>query len=126
MSNLDRETSPKPGSAVLNPDATTWVGSTYCWERVALQTALKERKECVVRVIFDAGSHQSFIIAKAAGKSALQAVKQERLTVKTFGKNDVERKVRDIVDFDLSSVNNQHNARIQCYVLDEITLFPTD
>ena len=127
--SLDRESSPKPGSAALNPSATTWVGSTYCGERVALQTALgkvKERKECVVRVLFDAGSHQSFITAKAAGKIGLQAVKQERLSVKTFGKNEVETKVRDIVDFDLSSVNNQQSARIQCYVVDEIATIPNE
>ena len=127
--SLDRESSPKPGSEALNPNATTWVGSTYCGERVALQTALgkvKERKECVVRVLFDAGSHQSFITAKAAGKIGLQAVKQERLSVKTFGKNEVETKMRDIVDFDLSSVNNQQSARIQCYVVDEITTIPNE
>ena len=127
--NVSEETSPKSCSAALNPNATTWVGSTYCGERVALQTALgkvKEERECVMRVLFDAGSHQSFITAKAVAKVGLQAVKQERLSVKTFGMDEAETKVRDIVDFELFSVNGEQSARIQCYVVDEIATIPNE
>ena len=127
--NVSKETPPKSCSAALNPNATTWVGSTYCGERVALQTALgkvKEERECVMRVLFDAGSHQSFITAKAVGKVGLQAVKQERLSVKTFGMDEAETKVRDIVDFELFSVNGEQSARIQCYVVDEIATIPNE
>ena len=56
-------------------------------------------------MLLDASSHQPFITAKAVGRAGLQAVKQERLSVKTFVVDEAETKVRDIVNFELFLVN---------------------
>ena len=55
-------------ASMLNANAPIWAGSTCSGNSVALQTALakvNERKECTVRVLFDTGSHKSFISARA-------------------------------------------------------------
>ena len=127
--NVNKESAAQPNSATLNPQAATWVGSTYCGERVALQTALGKvegDRECLVRVLFDSGSHQSFIAARAVGKIGLQPVRQESLSVKTFGASEAETRLRDVVDIELFPVKGQQSAKVQCYVVEEIANIPNE
>ena len=52
--DANKEAQPKPSTPPLNANATSLVGSTYCGETVAMQTALAEvdgRKESKVRVL---------------------------------------------------------------------------
>ena len=68
-----------PGSK-LSPSAPAWVGSMCSGDSVALQTALanvNDKKECNVRVLFDSGSHRSFISAKAVENLGLRPVRKE-------------------------------------------------
>ena len=96
---------------------------------MALQTAIGKvegNRECLVRVLFDSGSHQSFIAARAVGKIGLQPVRQEGLSVKTFGASEAETKLRDVVDIEFFRVTGQQSAKVQCYVVEEIANIPNE
>ena len=79
------------------------------------------RKKCTVRVLFDTGSHRSFVSARAVKSLELRPVRKEKLTIKAFGSNENEEKVRDVVEFSLSSLRGGKRVEVQCYVVDEIT-----
>ena len=56
------------GSTQLYPSVTSWVGNTGSGTKVALQTDFANvsvLRGGEVRVLFDTGSHRSFITAKA-------------------------------------------------------------
>ena len=64
----------------LSPSAPVWVGSTCSGDSVAFQAALanvNDKRECNVRVLFDSGSHRSFISAKAVENLGLRPVRRE-------------------------------------------------
>jgi len=68
--------------------------------KVALQTALaviNVRKDCRVRVLFDSGSQKSFIITKAVGNLYIRPVRNDRLGIKCFGKEEVNTAIRVVV-----------------------------
>ena len=71
--------------SALSP-STLYIGSGG---RVALQTAQAvirgEGDPYRVRVLFDAGSHRSFIASKAAQRSKLPVIRQDWLGISTFG-----------------------------------------
>ena len=124
-----KEPIPNVRSARLNRQATTWVGSTDSGERVALQTALakiKGDREVTVRVLFDAGSHQSFVTSKTVSNLGLRSVKKEKLPLKTFGANGAEVKVRDVVEIDLFPLKCSKSCQIKCYVVDDIATIPNE
>ena len=111
-------------ASMLNVNAPIWTGSTGSGNSVALQTALakvNERKECTVRVLFDTGSHKSFITARAVETLGLRPVSSEKLAIKAFGSNESEEKIRDVVECSLSSLRGGEGVKIQCYVVNEIT-----
>ena len=71
----------------LNASAASWVGSTGSGERVALQIALakvNEKEECKVRVLFDTGSHKSFVTTEAVHTLSLRPVRKENLGIRAF------------------------------------------
>ena len=106
----------------LNPNATTWVGSLHSGNSVALQTALAnvdDKKEMKVRVLFDSGSHRSFITAKAVKDLGLRPVRKENLVIKAFGSRENEQ-VRDIIEFSLVSVKGGKSVKVSCVVVDDI------
>ena len=130
-SNIGSSKEPIPNvrSTMLNPQATTWVGSTDSGERVALQTAvakIKGDRDGTVRVLFDACSHQSFVTSKTVSNLGLRSVKKEKLSLKTLGANEAEVKVRDVVEIDLFSLKGSKSCRIQCYVVDDIATIPNE
>ena len=115
-----------PGApAPLNANATSWVGKTGSGEDVALQTALAKvkgaKKECKVRILFDTGSHKSFITAEAVDKIGLPVVRRERLGIQAFGSKEAEVRVREVVDVCLSPLDGRERVVITCYVVDEIS-----
>ena len=68
--------------------------------RIALQTAqalMKGRKQGRVRVLFDSGSHRSFITAKAANLYGLGIVRKEWLSISTFGQRVKDSGLREVV-----------------------------
>ena len=127
--DANKEAQPKPSTPPLNANATSWVGSTYCGESVALQTALAKvdgRKESQVGVLFDTGSHQSFITAKAVGRIGLRPTRSESLGIQAFGKSEADVKMRDIVEFSLVPLQGGKPVRLECFVVDEIASIPNE
>jgi len=108
----------------LNANATSWVGSTGSGGNVALQTALASvegvKKE-TVRVLFDTGSHKSFISAEVVSRIGLRPVRKEELGIVAFGSTDAEVKTRDVVEVCLVPRTGKKKVTLQCFVVDEIS-----
>ena len=114
---------PSPSTSLLNANAPSWVGSTVSGDRVALQTALAKvnaKKESKVRVLFDTGSHRSFISAKVVSKLGLRPVRSEQLGIKPFGSVNAEYRMRDIVEVSLYSLSGNNCLKIECVVVEDI------
>ena len=120
-----KEAQPKPTAPELDPTASAWVGSTGSEGNVALQTALalvngKDR----VRVLFDIGSHKSFITAKAVGRLRLRPVRSEQLGIKAFGSKEAHVALRDVVQISLSPCNGGESVKIEAFVVKDIADIP--
>ena len=93
--------------------------------RVALQTARAvirgEGEPYRVRVLFDAGSHRSFITFKAAQRAQLARIRQEWLGISTFGQRSKDMRLRDVVEAKVSPINGQKVIPIEAYVVPEIS-----
>ena len=117
-------TSVHKSSTPLNASAPSWVGNTGSGTSVALQTALAkvegEKCESRVRVLFDTGSHTSFISAEAVNRIGLRAVRREALSIQAFGSTETKEKVRDVVEISLVSLNGRKKVKVHCFVVDEI------
>ena len=108
----------------LSPNAPAWVGSMCSGDSVALQTALakvNDKKGCNVRVLFDSGSHRSFISAKAVENLGLRPVRRENLSIKAFGCRETDDSMRDVVEFYLLPLMGEKRVKVSCYVVDNIT-----
>ena len=108
----------------LSPNAPAWVGSMCSGDSVALQTALakvNDKKGCNVRVLFDSGSHRSFISAKAVENLGLRPVRRENLSIKAFGCRETDDSMRDVVEFCLLPLMGGKRVKVSCYVVDNIT-----
>ena len=112
----------------MNPSAPSWVGNTDSSEgKVALQTALavvNGKKESRVRVLFDTGSHKSFITSEAVGKLGLKPVRREELGIKVFGSKEAVNEMRDVVEFSLSALNDISGVTIEAFVVKDISSIP--
>ena len=93
--------------------------------RVALQTARAvirgEGDPYWVRVLFDAGSHRSFITSKAAQRSQLPVIRQEWLGISTLGQRSQDTRLRDVVHIKVSPVGGQKVIQVEAYVVPEIS-----
>ena len=90
-----------------------------------MQTALAlvdGKRESKVRVLFDSGSHRSFITANAVSKYKLKPVRTERLGIKVFGASEAVTAMREVVAFSLGSVNRNKNVRIEAFVVKDISI----
>ena len=80
-------------------------------ERVALQTAHAVirgvGKPYRVRVLFDTGSHRSFITSKAAQCVKLASIRREWLGIITFGQCSEDMHLRDVVEVKVSPTDGQ-------------------
>ena len=112
-----------PNTSALNATAPSWVGSTGSGDSVALQTALAKvnaKKESKVRVLFDTGSHRSFISAKVVSRLGLRPVRSEKLGIKPFGSVEAEYRMRDIVEILLYSLSGDKCVQVECFVVEDI------
>ncbi len=90
---------------------------------VALQTArgvLKGKREAKVRVLFDAGSHRSFVTSHAASLVDPKGLRREFLGINTFGQKCTKAEQREVVELELKSVNGNNVLNIEAYVVPEI------
>lgn len=84
--------------------------------RIALQTAqalMKGRVQGRVRVLFDSGSHKSFITAKAVGDYGLEVVRKEWVSINTFGHKAKETGLREVVQFDIMPLQADRALRLK-------------
>ena len=122
--SLRNDTAP---SAPFNPQASSWVGSTGSEGGVALQTALavvNDKRESKVRVLFDTGSHKTFITEKAVCENELRPVRKEILGIKAFGSREADVAERDVVELLLSPLNGGKNVFIEAFVVKDISSIP--
>ena len=95
-------------NATLDPNATSWAGSTTSGNKVALQTALgfiDDKRERKVRVLFDSKSQKSFVTSEAVCMMGTWVVRKENLGIRVFGGNETAYAMRDVVSFSISPVN---------------------
>eukprot|EP00794_Sanderia_malayensis_P017243 gene17243-biopygen14837 len=121
-----KETRPQATAPAMDPNAAAWVGvgNTSSGGQVALQTALavvNGNREKIVRVLFDTGSHKTFITSEAVGKLGLEPVRSERLGIKAFGSKEPDVACRDVVNLSLGGVRGKKNVSIEAYVVDDIS-----
>ena len=122
-----KETQPKHSAPTLDPNATAWTGTTGSEGKVALQTALavvNGKKGSRMRVLFDSGSHRSFITAKAVSKLDLRPVRRESLGIKAFGSSEEESADRDVVNFSLGPLNGSKHVKMEAFVVNDIASIP--
>ena len=93
--------------------------------RVALQTACAtvsgEGEPQKVRVLFDAGSHRSFVTTRVAQHAQLRVVRQDWLGISKFGQTSRDMQLRDVVHMKESSLGCQKVIEIEAYVVPEIS-----
>ena len=87
--------------------------------RVALQTAQAVVKgahgNLRVRVLFDAGSHRSFITSKAVQSAGLQVKRQEWIQVCTFGEQTKESGLKGVYDLQVFPFQGGDGVKIEAY-----------
>ena len=87
--------------------------------RVALQTAQAVVKGCNknvrVRVLFDAGSHRSFITKNAVQSAGLSVERQEWVEISTFGQGMKDSGLRDVYQIEVFPVPGGQGVKIEVY-----------
>ena len=97
------------------------VGSTG---RVALQTAqavISGNKSLRVRVLFDAGSHKSFITTRAVQLTGLKHERREWIEISTFGQQARDSGLRGVYEFDVFPLQGGDGIKIEAYEVPSIT-----
>ena len=92
--------------------------------RVALQTAqaiIEGKRQVNVRVLFDTGSHRSFISAKAASQAGLQSVRKEWLEISPFGQAVKDRGLKEVFRFDVMPILGGEQVIIEAYAVPSIS-----
>ena len=77
-----------------------------------------------MRVLFDSGSHRSFITAKAVSKLDLRPVRREKLGIKAFGSSEAESAEREVVEISLGPLNGSNHVKIEAFVVNDIASIP--
>ena len=72
-------------------------------------------------MLFDTGSHRSFINSKAAQREQLASIRQEWLGINTFGQRSMDMRLRDVVEVKVSTTDGQKVIPIEAYVVPEIS-----
>jgi hypothetical protein len=106
---------------IVNVPASMLVGGS---SRIALQTAQAlikgSNSSNRVRVMFDSGSHKSFVTADVARTHNLKLLRKEWLSISMFVRKTTESGLRDVVLIDLIPVSGGGNLTLEAYVVPEI------
>ncbi|CAB3983315.1 TNF receptor-associated factor 3, partial [Paramuricea clavata] len=107
---------------IVNVPASMLVGGS---SRIVLQTAQAlikgSNSSNRVRVMFDSGSHKSFVTADVARAYNLKLLRKEWLSISTFGRKTTESGLRDVVLIDLIPVSGGGSLTLEAYVVPEIS-----
>jgi len=91
--------------------------------RIDLQTAqalIKGSRQGRVRVLFDSGSHRSFVTTKAVSNCKLQFVRKECLSISTFSQRGMDLGLREVARFDVMPLHGSKEQPIEPYVVPDI------
>ena len=107
-------------------NATSCISSVEYGGRAVLQTALAVAKgnmckDVKVCVLFDSGSHKTFITRSVADRLLLQPVRKESLSIKTVGCEKMDEKMREVVRVELESTGREKIGMINAFVVDKIS-----
>lgn len=72
-------------------------------------------------MLFDGGSHRSFITLGAAQRAQLAVIRQDWLGISTFGQRSRDTRLRNAVEVKVSPVGEQKVIKIEAYVVPEIS-----
>ena len=90
---------------VTSPSSNMHVGTGGL---VALQTArgiLRGEGKVKVRVLFDGGSHRSFVTSKVASLTNSKDLRRELLGINTFGQKCTNAEQREVVELNFQSID---------------------
>ena len=90
---------------------------------MALQTAFAKvdaKKESKERVLYDTGSHRSFISAKVVSKLGLRPVRSDQLGIKPFGNVNTEYRTRGIVEVSLYSLSGNNCVKTESFEIEDV------
>ena len=73
-----------------------------------------------MRVLFDGGSHRSFVTSKAATLANSKGLRRELLGINTFGQKCTNAEQREVVELNLESIDGQKPLTIEALVVPEI------
>ena len=112
-------------SQALPKDSSMPVLMIGASKRIALQTAQAEIRGSGgrtkrIRVLFDSGSHRSFITSRAVEANSIPVVRTEWLSVTAFGEKK-QGALRDVVRVELSPLGGGKILSLESYVVPEIT-----
>eukprot|EP00795_Rhopilema_esculentum_P008904 gene8904-biopygen10482 len=89
---------------------TSCVSNIDSGGRAVLQTAKAvvtgNIRDVKARVLFDSGSQRSFVTRSMVEKLGLNPIKQVRLGIKTFGSQNMDEKIGDVVELELKGVES--------------------
>ncbi|XP_065070921.1 uncharacterized protein LOC135695676 [Rhopilema esculentum] len=121
---LDK-TSPKPSAPPNLISTTSCVEKVDSGGRAALQTAqaiVVGKPQVRARVLFDTGSDKTFVTRGLVDHLALKPIRREPLGIKTFGSNNVDEGMREIVEIKLLPVRGEGSAvKLNAFVVDHIS-----
>ena len=74
-----------------------------------------------VRVLFDAGSHRSFVTSKVARSVGLKVIRQEWIEISTFGGQSRESGLRKVCEIEVFPMQGGEGVPIEAYEVPSIT-----
>ncbi|CAB4030686.1 E3 ubiquitin- ligase DZIP3, partial [Paramuricea clavata] len=93
--------------------------------RVALQTAQALVKGVKgsprVRVLFDTGSHKSFVSRKVVKAAGVPAKRKEWIEIKSFGQEKAEGKLHDVFELEVLPVTGGESMKIEAYGVEYVS-----
>jgi hypothetical protein len=72
-------------------------------------------------VLFDSGSHKSYVTAKTANLAGLKVLRKELLGLSTFGQKAKETEVREVVRVDVNPLGSGKVLTLEAYVVPVIS-----
>ena len=68
-----------------------------------------------VRVLFDTGSHKSFVNRKIVKTAGVPVKRKEWIEIKSFGQEKAEGKLHDVFELDVLPVTGGESVKIEAY-----------
>ena len=74
-----------------------------------------------VRVLFDTGSHKSFVSRKVVKAAGVPAKRKEWIEIKSFGQEKAEGKLHDVFELEVLPVTGEESVKIEAYGVEYVS-----